>query len=66
MARNELVAGKQTKKRYRHVDLAQIVGKTVEAVTQGTVPGNYGPEPVIYILFSDGTRHGFVLPTDED
>jgi hypothetical protein len=49
---------------YREVTLDQIVGKTVQGVARTTVQGESGREPCLVLLFTDGTRHGFVLASD--
>ena len=49
---------------YREVTIDQIVGKTVQGVARTTVQGENGSEPCVVLLFTDGTRHGFVLPGD--
>ena len=60
-----LLCGKKSKKgKYKHVPLEETIGKKVEAAVMGFVDGNYGDEPCIYLLFDDGTKHGFVLPSD--
>jgi hypothetical protein len=41
-----------------------MVGKTVEAVGNTTVPGQYGNEPCTVLFFTDKTRHGFVHPSE--
>ena len=48
----------------RQVALEEIVGKTIQGVARTTVPGENGNEPCVMLLFTDGTRHGFVLPRD--
>ena len=40
------------------------MGKTVQGVAETTVEGENGSEPCVTLLFTDGTRHGFVLPGD--
>lgn len=57
------IAGHTTHSEYEHIPLKDTVGKTVEAVSSTTVP--WGKEPCIVLHFSDGTKHGFVLPTDD-
>jgi hypothetical protein len=65
MARLKLMHGTRTPKHnYRHVALDDIVGKTVQGVARTTVQGANGDEPCVMLLFTDGTRHGFVLPGD--
>lgn len=49
-----------------HISVEDAIGKTVERVSTGTVPGAWGDEPVTYLHFTDGTVTGFVHPTDED
>jgi hypothetical protein len=48
----------------RHIALEEIVSRTVQAVLQTTVEGEHGDEPCIKLEFTDGTEHGFVLPSD--
>ena len=65
MAKLKLTYGTRTPKLdYRQVALGDIVGKTVQGVARTTVPGENGDEPCVVLLFTDGTRHGFVLPGD--
>lgn len=53
-------------KEYKEVGVdASLVGKTVEAVGNTTVPGPNGNEPCTVLFFTDKTRHGFVHPSDE-
>jgi hypothetical protein len=61
---NGKITGKASS--YKNVPLNEIIGKTVIAVGDTTVPGAYGPEPCIYLFFSNGTKTGFVLPVDTD
>ena len=49
---------------YQTIDLKDCVGKTIEGIGQTKVQGEYGPEPCVVLLFTDGTKHGFVLPTE--
>jgi len=60
----KIIAGKKKKGKYKQVYLQEIVGKTVEAVGETTVPGAYGDEPCIRLYFTDKTYHGFVMPAD--
>lgn len=63
----KVIAGKKRKGvRYQHVTLEDTVGKTIEAVSQTEVDGAFGHEPCIVLHFTDGTKHGFVLPTDQE
>jgi hypothetical protein len=65
MARLTITHGTRTPGlKYRQVALDEIVGKTVQGVGRTTVPGASGDEPWVVLLFTDGTRHGFVLPGD--
>lgn len=48
------------------IRLDEMVGRTVAAVEEGTIEGQYGDEPTITLRFTDGTFHTFVLPIDED
>jgi hypothetical protein len=56
---------KSRQNQYRHVQLKDIVGKTVEAIGATRVEGPYGDEPCTMLFFDDGTRYGFVHPQDE-
>ena len=61
----KVLYGERTKGcRYRNTSLPSIVGKTVQAIARTKVEGAYGDEPCIVLLFTDGTKHGFVLPQD--
>ncbi len=63
MAKLSIIHGTRTPGlKYREVALDEIVGKTVQGVGRTTVPGASGDEPCVVLLFTDGTRHGFVLP----
>ncbi len=65
MAKLKLIHGTRTPRlTYRQGALGDIVGKTVQGVARTTVPGENGNEPCVMLLFTDGTRHGFVLPDD--
>jgi hypothetical protein len=57
------IAGKISGKA-KHVQLEEIVGKTILGIGSTTVEGANGPEPCIMLYFTDGTSHGFVIPTD--
>lgn len=50
---------------YVHVALHQIVGKTVEAIEEGSVASNYDSEPCLMLYFTNQTKHGFVLPRSD-
>jgi hypothetical protein len=66
MAKLNLMHGTKTPKlNYRQVALGDIVGKTVEGVARTTVQGANGDEPCVVLLFTDGTKHGFVLPGND-
>jgi hypothetical protein len=60
------MAKKPKIKKYKHVDLNKIVGKTVERVAGENVEGAFGDEPCTMLYFTDGTKHGFVHPSDDD
>lgn len=47
------------------IPLGEIVGKTIKSYKFGTTDGAWGKEPVIWLQFTDNTRHGFVLPPNE-
>ena len=49
---------------YEEVTLDAIVGKTIQGIARTTVEGESGKEPCVMLFFSDGTKHGFVLPAD--
>ena len=67
MARKEtIISGTKKRRSYRHIALEEIVGRTIEAIAETTVEGNYDPEPCVVLCFTDGTKHGFVLPSDDD
>ena len=65
MAKEILIAGTKTHNDYVPVELKDTVGKTVEAVVETWVPGAEGPDKCLRLLFSDGTRHGFVVGCDD-
>jgi hypothetical protein len=63
MAKQKLLYGTKTPRlHYWQVALEELVGKTIQGVARTTVPGENGSEPCVMLLFTDGTRHGFVLP----
>jgi hypothetical protein len=65
MARLTITHGTRTPGlKYRQVALDDIVGKTIQGVGRTTVESASGNEPCVVLLFTDGTRHGFVLPGD--
>jgi hypothetical protein len=67
MANMNLIYGTRTPRvNYRHVALEAIVGKTIQGVATTTVQGENGDEPCVMLLFTDGTKHGFVLPSEEE
>ena len=49
-------------KLYKHVNVKDCIGKQIEGVAVDKVESDYGFEPVTYLLFNDGTCHGFVHP----
>jgi hypothetical protein len=59
------ISGKK-KGKYEPTTLQNLVGKTIEAVEQSMIDGNYGKELCVTIYFTDKTQHGFVLPKDEE
>jgi hypothetical protein len=63
-ARTKIIVGKKSRKHYNAVAFEETVGKTIEAVGVTTVPSAYGDEDCIMLFFSDGTKTGFVLPSD--
>jgi hypothetical protein len=44
--------------------LEQMPGKAVEKIVRGKVDGPHGKQPVVWVCFTDGTRHGFVIPKE--
>lgn len=50
---------------YVYIEPAACIGRIVKAVGETWVAGNWEPELCIVLLFHDGTKCGFVLPTDE-
>jgi len=60
-----IITGKKNHKKYRKIELEKAVGKTVEAITESRIQGAYGTELVIAILFTDGTKIGFVIESDD-
>jgi hypothetical protein len=65
MAKLKMTNGTRTPGlKYREVALDEILGKTVQGVGRTTVESASGNEPCVVLLFTDGTRHGFVLPGD--
>ena len=62
MAKLTLIHGTRTPRlNYRHVALEAAVGKTIQGIAKTTVQGENGDEPCLMLLFTDGTKHGFVL-----
>ncbi len=57
-----ILAGKTKGMKYRHVDLEDTVGKTVQAIGLTKVDSDCGKESCIVLMFTDGTKHGFVVP----
>lgn len=58
--------GKPRKRRVNvRVELEDVVGKTIRAIRHTTVEGAYGKEPIVTLYFTDGTCHGFVLPSGD-
>lgn len=64
MMEDNIISGKLNHTHYWHASLESLAGKTVEAVTTTFVEGPHGDEQCILIHFTDGTKHGFVLPND--
>ena len=64
MAKTKIIHGKKKCKTYKPVLLGEIVGETLEAIGMTTVPGNFGPESCLLFFFSNGKKHGIVLPAD--
>lgn len=63
MAKLKMIHGTRTPRlKYQQVALEEIVRKTIQGVTRTTVPGTSGDESCVVMLFTDGTRHGFVVP----
>lgn len=67
MSKLSIITGNPVKSphKHQHVPLEMLVGKTIEAVAKGTVEGADGNETCIYLLFSDGTKHGFVIAEND-
>ena len=61
-----IIVGQKRHKRYKHGQIDDLVGKTVEAVGITTVDGPYGKEPCTMLFFTDGSKHGFVHPVDTE
>ena len=56
---------KRKKDAPKNIILNQIIGKTIKELEWGIVDIKDGPpNPIIYLIFTDNTRHGFVLPAD--
>lgn len=47
------------------ISIEKSVGKTISSVESGLTDGQYGAEPTVYLLFTDGTWAGIVMPSDE-
>ena len=60
-----IIAGKKSHKRYRPIGLPKIIGKTIETITETVIEGEYGDQRCTNLLFTDGTTHGFVMPSDD-
>jgi hypothetical protein len=43
-----------------------LTGKTIADVQPTTVAGAYGSEPATQLVFTDGTSHVFVHPSDNE
>ena len=43
-----------------------LIGKTISNITREIIEQDYGDHTVITLIFTDGTKHGFVLPIDEE
>ncbi len=50
----------------KDIPLNEIAGRTIFTIEYGKCAGAYGEEQVVYLCFTDGTRHGFVLPEDDE
>lgn len=62
-----LIAGDRKPRRYLPVDLVEdLPGKVIEGVETGSIDGEYGPEPCVWLLFADGTYHGFVIAAEQE
>ena len=50
------------KQKFKHVELREIVGKTILKIGHGKVEAAFDDEPCTMLYFTDGTKHGFVHP----
>ena len=66
MAKAKIIHGRRKCKTYRHVSLVEIVGETLEAIGSTTTESNWDDEQCLQLFFSNGKRHDFVIPADED
>lgn len=64
--KEKVIAGKKSKEKYEGVNLTELVGKKVEAVSVKWVESAYGKEPCTVLYFEDGTEVGFVVKEDDD
>lgn len=62
----KLIAGKKKHNNYKGIELEDIVNKTIEAVTVTNIKQEYGTESLFNLLFTNGTKHGFVVRIDND
>lgn len=63
--KRKLLFGTRRQSPYTHTPLGNVVGKTIEVVSQTTVEGSDGDEPCLMFGFTDGTEHGVVMPREE-
>jgi hypothetical protein len=61
-----IIAGKKRKAKYVGIDLKDIIGKTVEAVTSNSVEGEFSNNISFNIFFKDGTKHSFVISENKE
>jgi hypothetical protein len=51
-------------KKFPDITLKDLPGKVIDSVYSDTIEQAFGINPVIWLVFTDQTRCGFVLPTD--
>jgi len=48
------------------IELADMVGKTIQSIEYANGFGSYLDQPATKVIFTDGTFHIFVHPSDSD